>query len=386
MAFFDFLHKKEEHFLDIFLSQTAEELKIKELMIEHAIDLIAKTIAKSEIQVFRSKGNNIEKTVDSIYYKLNIRPNPNQDGTTFMYNLVAQLLRENEALVVKLSNDDLFIADRWETSEDVLRGKTYYDIVIFDSELKEYKLNRTFDADDAIYMSLGDNKIKKVLEGFYKGYAEMITASVTGFKSSHYRKYLLKLPTKMVPLTNFETNEKVDLKTYTEAVTAGLLEDKDSVTALSSSFDLEEITKPDFQKSDDSRAMIKDFGDKVAMAFNIPLDVYYGAKTERADGTNDFITFAVMPILNIIEDAFNAKLMSEESYLKGERFKFNTFTMKHFDIMDVANSLDKLFAIGWSHNDLREIIGLPIIEEEWADRHHVTKNYMDVDDILERGE
>ena len=386
MGFFDFLHRKhEDAMIEVFIEEQAKELKIKELMIEHAIDLIAKTIAKSDIQVFRNKDNKIIKSIDDVYYRLNVRPNPNEDGTTFIYSVVAKLLREGEALIVRMENSDLFLADRWETDDQIINGKRYYNIVISDNDLREYKLNKVVTADDAVYMSLGDNKINDVLNDFYQGYADMISASVNGFKKSNYRKYKLLLPTQTQAIKNAETGEEISLKEYVEKIAGDLLQENDSITALSKQFDLEQIGKDTVRESKDTREMINEFGNKVAMAFNIPLDVYYGSKTDKSTATNDFITFAVMPILSILEDALNAKLIEKESYLLGEKIQFDKFTMKHFDIMDVAHSLDKLFAIGWSHNDLQEIMGQPIVEEEWANRHHVTKNYMDVDDPALKG-
>lgn len=385
MAIFDFLHRKhEEASIEVFIEKKAQELRIQELLIEHAIDLIAKTISKSEIQVFRNINGKVKKEVDDVYYTLNVRPNPNQDGTPFMYTLVANLLREGEALAIMTEDKDLYIADRWKTSQDIMRPKIYSEIVIMDGK-NEFKLNKLVPADDAIYLSLGENKINDVLDSFYKDYAELITASVNGFTSSKYSKYKLTLPTTTKPIINPKTGEQYSNKDYEEAITKGLFSKQDSVVSIPQSHDLEEVKSVTTQTSEDTRNMIKDYGNKVAMAFNIPLDIYWGEKTDKSTGTNDFITFAVMPILSIVEDAFNAKIMTKETYLLGERIKFDKFTMKHFDIMDVAHSLDKLFAIGWSHNDLQEIMGQPIVEEEWANRHHVTKNYMDVDDPALKG-
>lgn len=390
MSFLDFFKTKreEEMFFDIFLPAKAEELRIKELMIEHAIDLIAKTIAKSEIHVFRNKKGKITKQVDDVYYTLNVRPNANQDGTTFIYNIVAKLLRENEALVVRLNSGDLFLADRFSTTDDIIKGKIYHDIYIYDDNLNEIALNKRITADDAVFLSLGDSQIKKVLDSFYADYAEMISASVSGYKRSNFKKYKLELPVLNQPLRDATTRKEIDLKDYVNKIAGDLLKNEDSIVALSETFGLDVVGEESVRSSEDTREMIRDFGNKVAMAFNIPLDIYYGSKTDKSTGTNDFITFAVMPILSIVEDAFNAKLISKQNYLMGERIKFDKFTMKHFDITDVAGSLDKLFAIGWSHNDLREIIGLPLIEEEWANRHHVTKNYMNVngESSLEGGE
>lgn len=386
MGFFDFLDKKEDIVLEDFIVGKAKELKLKEFMIEIAINLISKTIAKSEIQVFRLNDDKvIEKTIDDVYYTLNIRPNPNQDGTVFFINLITNLLRDGEALAIRTEDNKLFVADRWSVSDDIIYGKTYYDIYLSDDMGSELHFRKHIKSDDAIYLSLGNSKINKVIDDFWSEYGSMLKASMIGTKKSNYSKFILKLPTSVPQLRNPKTGDKVEVDQYAEHIAGSILEERNSVTPLSSQFELNELGNKQPQKTDDIRNQIKEFGEYVAMAFDIPIDVYFGKKTERASGTTDFITFAVMPIVEIIEDALNAKLIEKDSFLLGENIKFNTLSMQHVDIVNSASSLDKLFSIGFSHNELKELLGMPKVEEEWADRHHVTKNYMNAEEATEEG-
>ena len=50
----------------------------------HAIDLIAKTIAKCEILIFEEKNKKIEEIKNDLYWTLNIQPNYNENGTSFI--------------------------------------------------------------------------------------------------------------------------------------------------------------------------------------------------------------------------------------------------------------------------------------------------------------
>lgn len=372
---------ENQFFFDTLWEAKSGELQIKELLIEHAVDLIAKTIAKSEIQVFRDKQGKVEKVTDDIYYLLNIRPNYNQDGTPFMYQIVRTLLMENEALVVRV-NRKLYVADSWTETNDVLVGKKYTNVVISDGGLETFEIKETLYADDVMYMTLGQSKMTNILHNYYTDYAQLIKASSDGYIHSKANKYKLTLPHgTQTQLIDPVTKKEVSYEEYKDRLAGNVLDNKSSITMFGSQFDLELLnTTKTTEKASDYTELVKAFGDKIAMAFNIPLDVFYGEQTDKSNATNEFITFAVSPIIEIIEDSFNAKLISEPSYLKGERIRFNTYTMKHFDIMEVANSLDKLFAIGWSHNDLRDILKQPVIREDWANRHHITKNYMDVND------
>ena len=136
----------------------------------------------------------------------------------------------------------------------------------------------------------------------------------------------------------------------------------------------------------DHEKQVKEIGDKTAMIFNIPLDVFYGNKTEKSNGNNDFITFSCNPIMRSIEDTLNGGLIAEKDFIKGERIKFNRFCMQHLDITSLGTSLDKLTAIGFSFNQICRMINLPEVDEEWANEHHVTKNYADVKGGVEDGE
>ena len=83
---FLFKQKEETKFLDLFLGKKVKELYIKDLMIEHAVDLISKTISKCEIKIFRhdKKENKVKETIDDIYYRLNVRVNPNEEASSFL--------------------------------------------------------------------------------------------------------------------------------------------------------------------------------------------------------------------------------------------------------------------------------------------------------------
>ena len=53
------------------------------------------------------------------------------------------------------------------------------------------------------------------------------------------------------------------------------------------------------------------------------------------------------------------------------------------DILDIANAIDKLLSSGFTCiNDLRILIGLDPIDEEWANQFFMTKNYAPIEELL----
>lgn len=373
MAFFN-----KKNVVEVFSDNDFKRNKliINNLMIEHAIDLISKTIAKNRFEVHRSNGSTIKPKIDDVYYTLNLKPNKNENGASFWKRTISWLLRNGEALVVVI-NKELYLASDWEANDSILHDKRYSKVSICDSSGEELSLNLSFDNNDSIYFNLGDHKSVELLESFYFEYDKMISASFNKYLVSNSMKLLMNYPGNSPTLKM--ANGQVNAEEYAKLFAGKIFEGKDSINSVPQGFSIETL-KMDPVKFEELAKAVKDFGDKVAVAFGIPLDTFYGTMTEKSNATNDFITFAVQYPMRVVEDAVNSFNISKENYLKGERVLYERHSMKHFDIMDIAGSLDKLTGIGYSHNNLRKILGEPLLDEEWADKHYVTKNYMDVQD------
>ncbi len=102
---------------------------------------------------------------------------------------------------------------------------------------------------------------------------------------------------------------------------------------------------------------------------------FFGNRTEKSTGNSDFITFAVDPYFEIIEDGFNVSLVGKEDFLKGEYVQFNRTNIIHKDVLDCGTGIDKLTANRFSRNEINKLLKLPQIDEYWANEHALTKNY-----------
>lgn len=384
-----FKNKKQEliEFIDSLISAKAHQLKIKQHAIQHAVDLIAKTISKSEIKIYRRDGP--EKKIKSIkndeYYKLNIQPNDNEEATSFFYNVLQKYLLEEDALIVNFNNK-LYLAENYNSTDSILFPKVYYNVQIKDYDGNSLIFDTVFSTDDVIRLNLKCSQIKETLDDYYEELGKLI-----GIASSHYKltnsfKFRLKHPGGILPLKDAKTGKEISYEDYKEKITRGLFNEEDSIIMLSDSFDINRIDFGKETSSDEWENLEKKWSDKVAMSFNIPLDIFYGNKTDKSTSTNDFITFGVLPHLQIFEDGLNSKIIKKADYLEGECIRVNRFNMLHKDILDGANSMDKLFSNGFSRNEINDIVGLPTIDEKWADEHHITKNYENIKQTLEGGD
>lgn len=350
----------------------------------HAIDLIAKTISKCEIQVFEQnkETKKIEKTKNDIYWRLNIQPNFNENGTMFLYKLVTKLLINKTALIVinkDLSNSKLlYIADDFIPSSSILYGKTFSDVVISDNEGNSIPMTKKYTIEDSIYYSLKNSNLTTAEDTFKSNSSKILNTIEKSFLKANIPKWRLRTPGNQPTMIDAETKKPISYEKFKEKITEGLLSEDEAIVMLADAYELLNLNKDNDKRLTDYKDEIRDISDTVARNWNIPLDIFYGNKTEKSTGNSDFVTFAVSQYFELLEDGFNITLVGKKDYLKGEYIAFNKFNITHKDIIESANGIDKLTADGFSRNEINELLGLPRIDESWADEHNLTKNYAKV--------
>ena len=349
-----------------------------------AINLIAKTIAKTELLVYGkkdSKSKKIENLKNNIYYLLNIQPNANENGTEFLYKLALKLLIDEEVLV--LINDSkkrkyLYIADTFKCSDEIMKGKSFYNISLSDNSGNSMNLRKSYDHDNSIYVSIKNSSMNSEETTYRTKMSELIKIIETKYKTANIPKWRLKKPGSQPTMIDIETGKPIKYDEYIKKITDGLFSDEAAVIMLAETFDLMLLNKDNKESLADYKDIIKSCGDSAANFYNIPLDLYYGTKTEKSVANNDFISFCVDVYYSAIEDSLNSGLVGEQSYIDGERIQFNKYAIFHKDILDSATGIDKLISNTFSRNEVNEFIGLPQIDEDWANEHNLTKNYANV--------
>lgn len=380
MGIFNFLlTNKDGQIIDIasaLYDMKLNQLAAKELALEKCIDLISKTIARLEFKVYEKKNDKVESVINDVYYQLNIRPNDNADGTTFWKDVIRKLILKKEALVVIL-NSKLYLAETFEKSNDVVYQKTFKNVCVKTlNNDTSYKLNKSFKMDDVFYFSLGESEIVKLIDSFFVEYGKLIAFAALDFKLKNSKKFRAKFPNGANIISNDGSGEKkFTAKEYLDLIAKDLFSDDPAIINIPGNLELINMMGDNAKTSEDYRKLVEGAFTTVATAFNIPIDIMLGNKTDKSTSTTDLVTNAYLPFIEILEDGINSKIVTKEEYLSGSKVRIDRTKIQHISIVDISKDSEALFRIGFSHNDIREIGGLELINEPWANEHYVTKNY-----------
>lgn len=360
------------------ITTNMKKVELSKLAIEKCVNMISDAIARSEIVLTDGK----ERQKNEAYYRLNIMPNDNETGTEFWKKSVYKMLTTGECVIVRMkSSGKYYVADSYSEDAMIMRGRKYYDVY---TELKgtTYKLNGTFKAEDVMVLRYKNEKIRTYLWHVLKSYDQVMSAVNTMMKKKHtpILKWKVNGSARLVekPAKDGEAPKMLSDDAYKEKLRAMM--ESDELVVLKEALGHEhEFMKIDSSVTpDDISKMSVEIGKQAAEAFNIPELVYFGTITEKSDATNEFITYAVKPVAEIIDDSLNAKLVGMEDYLKGERAYIWLARFKHVDVIDSASNLDKLRSIGFNIDEIRDMVGYDPLNNEFGKERALTKNYSTV--------
>ncbi|PEO87323.1 phage portal protein [Bacillus wiedmannii] len=365
--------------LDSSCYELALDYFYKKLAVESCIDLIANALTRCEFQTFE-KGK--EKRGGN-HYLLNVQPNQNQNASEFMHSLVNHLIMENECVVI-MQNEQLYIADSFNVTKFALKENIYNDITI-----EDFTFKKTFNASEVFHFKLNDRNIMQIIDGMYSSFGKLLASSIDYYKRKNNKRLLIKGD--FLRAQDPETQAAIDemfegqLKNWFNADKAG------SAFQLQDGYVIEDMSDSKNGVSNNSTSrdvsdLINDIFNYVAIAFHVPIGILKGDVADIEKQMDSFLAFCINPIAELIQDEFNRKMYTKKEYIERTYLKIDTTKIKVVDITKLATALDKLFAIGGlSINDILIILGREPIEEEWANKRFVTKNYQETDS-LEGGE
>ena len=353
--------------------QSGAILAFEEFYVNLAINMIAGAIGKCEFRTFKAgKPYKAEE-----YYLWNYEPNANQNSTQFIQELVAKVLKYNEALVVdvngKLIIADSFTRDEHEIGEDVFRdvwrGGAF--------------LPGAYMARDVLYFQNANENIRQLLSTISAGYSELLNLAVGKYRRAGGRKGVVRLAKGATG--NSKADEAMDdlfnkkfKKYFTE---------ENAVLQLPAGVDYDEIHGEGSKKSTseltDITNLMEEAASAVGLAFKIPPAMLLGKIADVDKLTENFLTFCIDPIADSISEEITRKRYGFNGYRAGDYLSVDTSCIRHVDVFSAAPQVDKLIACGmYSIDELREKIGEYRLNTNWSKKHWRTKNY---DDIMEGG-
>lgn len=363
---------KEMQSLAEIIAVDMAKLNLSRLAIEKAMLMIAKAIAKSDILIqTESKDKRRQE------YRLNIQPNDHECGTAFWTEVVKQLLTEQEVLIIPLGGK-YYRASAWESTTNVLTERTYSHITLTCGGY-DYALLKSFRTSEVMQLKYDNAKIKLYLQNVVSQYDKTLDSVNAMMRMSAQPRYKLKLGTSALSFREKQADgtDKVMTKDQYVAKIKNLLEaDELSVLTESDNVSVDQMQTNTSVKAEELSKMAQQINNEVANAFDIPEAVFNGNITEKSDATNEFITYAVSPVAEVINDTLTAYIVGENDYCtKNEKVMVWLARFKHVDVVDSATNLDKLRGIGFNYDELREMVGYTVLNTEFSQARALTKNY-----------
>ncbi|MCD8008231.1 MAG: phage portal protein [Clostridiales bacterium] len=343
----------------------AQQAKIKELAIYTAVGLLADLIAGCEIKVLEG-GKPVK---NAAWYMFNVSANPNQSAKELIYQWVMYSYYNGEALMIPLSGN-LYVADSYSVEEYPVKGNVYNGICVGELQIK-----RSYRADKAYLLTQnGGADFRRLVNGGFETYAEMLDASRKSYVQNSGEKYVLQ--TGAFPSGDSEQSRKYregisdSLEKFFAASTAVYPATKDqTLTRLSSAANGSAAT--------DYSTLRKDVYNVVAAALHLPVSLLDGTSTASEQIFNQALTTAVDPLAKKITAELTRKTYSREDVIYKDCNVFvDTSAIKHAEVLSVAEKIDKLISSGFMCIDeVRKRTGQVELGEDWSQTHYITKNY-----------
>lgn len=348
------------------------DVYIREMAFWAATNLMANAISKCEFKTYL-KGEEVKKQE---YYLWNVEPNKNQNSSAFLHKLVAQLYRHNECLVIE-QNGQLLVADSYTKKEYALHECQFSQVTI-----KDFTFNKTFYQSEVLFFQLNEVNMLNVVNGLYNSYAKLIAYSMNSHQKSRGTKGVFKYET--IPVAGTTERESFD-KLINEKISKWLNSDN-AALPLGKGQEWKENEKKTYasEGTRDIKAMMDDVYDFTARSLGIPTVLLKGDLANIGDNIIDLLlTFAVDPLIDTLQEEINRKRTGYNAFSQGTYLEIDSKAIKHIDLLSVSTSIDKLIGSGaFCINDIRKLVGETVIEEPWAWKHWITKNYSGVEDLL----
>lgn len=354
-------------------TDTQKRIYLKQLALQICINFIARTISQSE---FRVKHGD-EFLRDDLYYLLNVKPNWNDNASTFWEKVVYKLIYDNECLIIRTDEDYLLVVDYFEKADYAVYDDKFTNIIV-----KDYEFERSFDRRQVIYLQYNNQDLSPLIEGLFHDYGELFGYIMT----AQLRKAQIRGVVDLETINLKDDKSRQHLQEYIDKLYNAFSNKKVALVPQQKGMKLEEQGKSfQGQSVEEIDKVLDGFLSKVAMALGIPYSLLKGDMADVEKQTRNYMTFCIDPLLKKITNELNMQLFTKYEYMDGWRIDVRRAT--YSNMFDVATAADKLRAAGIATgNELRDALGLERVDDPMLDRFYITKNYTEDSEGLEGGE
>ncbi|HCW8850296.1 TPA: phage portal protein [Staphylococcus aureus] len=365
-------NRKTAEQLGLSIVSASKKTHIKRLAINSCIELIAKTVSQVE---FKIKDNN-KYTKDSMYYKLNVKPNINESATQFWQKAIYKLLYDNELLIIQNDSEDLLVADSYHVTEYAHVPNIYSQVRIGD-----FEYTRTFNSNDVIHIKYNNENSESILNELYGDYGDLFAR----FIEFQMRKSQVRSIVKIDSKWGNDKERRAKVNKFIQDIYQNFKDKSFAIVPEQEGIQYKEQTLSQAANSvDDVDKVGKQFLNNCAIKFGIPVQLLTGDIAEVDQNMKRFIKMTIKPLLQLIVAELNAKLFDEKQYLNDSKIIANTLPITFDSIFDMANQIDKLVASSvFVGNEIRRELGYEESKDELMNEHLVTKNYQTLKQLRE---
>ena len=341
-------------------------------------------IQMSDIRIYRSADGDEDTGRESWLW--NVSPNPNQSRADFIADLMHVALTDRDgALVVPVARNrktSLWVADGYTINERPGFEDRYEYISIAGSTEVARKSYRAGEAYRFKLMPCPG--WSDLLNLATTEYQKLGSSAEAAFEDANAMRYELRSD---IPVSGNDANMQ-KIANYIEESLKPFLKGERGVLPVYRGFDLQRLSgassAASWRKSEDIISIRKDMFDAVAMCFRIPVSMLYGNTNNFESVWTSFVTFCVDPIARAMADEVARKTLTEEEWAAGGRVVIDTSHIKHVDIFDVADKVEKL--VGSSvdtPNEIRTFTRQRPVRAAGMDDYQRTKNFETAGEVNE---
>lgn len=352
------------HDLELF-QDTSQKAYLKRMALDTCIEFLARTISQSEFRFTDEDGKSIK---DSVWYKLNTRPNTDLSSTDFWQSVIYKLVYDNEVLIIVTDTKDLVIADSYVRKNFALYPDVFESVVV-----GEYEFERSFNMDDVIYLTYNNERLNKFTDGLFEDYGELFGRMINAQMRNYQIRGIINVDSQKV---NGE-KELAKMQKYVDKVVESFSKNGVAIAPLTKGFEYQDVSsanKGNNAPFDEVTKLQKSLIDSVAKAIGIPPSLIHGDLADLKNALESYSKFCTRPLNKKIEDELKAKLLTQKEVIKGKNLKVIGIDKK--DPLEMAEAIDKLVASStFTPNQVLILLGEEPSDDPKMDEYFVTKNY-----------